>query len=63
MDKNRAEVLRDEAYAKCRKGDHSWFDDTGFDGVGYKCERSFEVGDFGNIRKTYFTNPLPLLQL
>ena len=55
MDKNPVEALRDKAYAKCAKGDHSWFDDSRFEGVAYRYEHSDEVGDFGNVRKTYFT--------
>ncbi len=55
MNKNPVEVLRDEAYAKCVKGDHSWFEDSRLDGVAYRNEHSDEIGDIGNIRKTYFT--------
>ena len=53
--KNQVEVLRDEANAKCRKDDHSWFDDSRFEGIAYRCEHSDKVGDFGNIREMYIT--------
>jgi hypothetical protein len=42
--KNPIEVLRDESYAKCKKGDHTWFDNTRFNGLAYKCESFYEVG-------------------
>ena len=52
--KNPLEVLRDEAYARCKKGDHTWFDDIHFDGLAYRCEPSYEVGYFG-IEARHFT--------
>ena len=45
--KNPAEALQDEAYARCKKGDHAWFDDSRFDGLAYRCEPSYKVGTFG----------------
>jgi hypothetical protein len=49
------EALRDEAYAKCRKGDHSWFGDSRFDGLAYRCESFYELNDFGGIRTDHST--------
>lgn len=48
------ETLRDEAYAKCTKGDHSWFDDSRFEGLAYRCEPSYEVGYLGTIEARSF---------
>lgn len=30
--------LQEEAYALCRRGDHSWLDDARFDGIAYRSE-------------------------
>jgi hypothetical protein len=48
---NPIEILRDEAYAKCKNGDHSWFDDVRFQGLAFRCE-SNEAGYF--IKTCYF---------
>jgi hypothetical protein len=48
-------VLIDEASAKCKRDDHSWFNDERYEGIAYTYEHSDEVGDYGNIRKTSFT--------
>jgi len=50
-----AEALKDEAYARCKKGDHSWFDDTRYDGVVYRRESFYELNDFGGIRTDHST--------
>jgi hypothetical protein len=52
--KNPLEVLCEEAYARCKKGDHTWFDDSRFDGLAYRCEPSYEVGYIG-IEARQFT--------
>ncbi len=52
--RNLIKVLRDEAYSKCGKDDHSWFDDSRFEGIAYRCERSYEVGYFGNVETRGF---------
>lgn len=44
------EALKDEASAKCRKGDHSWFDDSRLEGLAYRRESFYELNDFGGIR-------------
>jgi len=48
--RNLIKVLRDEAYSKCGKDDHSWFDDSRFEGIAYRCESLCELNDFGGIR-------------
>lgn len=48
-------ALRDKAYAKCKRDDHTWFTDERYKDVAYRYEYSGEVGDFGNIRERNFT--------
>jgi hypothetical protein len=52
--KNPVGVLCDEAYARCKNGDHTWFDDSHFNGLAYRCEPSYEVGYLG-IEARHFT--------
>ncbi len=49
------EALKDEASAKCRKSDHSWFNDSRLEGIAYRCEPSYEVNPMGNIEARHFT--------
>jgi hypothetical protein len=50
----------DEPRAKCKKGDHSWFNDKCLEGVAYKCESlEHEHDSFGgtsakHLRKTCY---------
>jgi hypothetical protein len=46
--------LLEEAYAQCKKGDHTWCGDSRFNGLSYRCEPSYEVGYFG-IEAEHFT--------
>lgn len=49
--RNPIKMLREEAYSKCEKGDHSWFDNSRLEGLAYRRESSHhEHDDFGGIR-------------
>lgn len=52
--KNPIEALQDEAYARCKKGDHSWFGDNRLNGLAYRCEPYYEAGYLG-IEAKHFT--------
>lgn len=46
-------ALIDEAEDKCKKHDHSWFNDERFEDIGYKYKPSYEVNAYGrNVIET-----------
>lgn len=52
--KNRNRLISD-AHSKCKKGDHSWFNDERYKFVAYTYEYSDTKDNFGSTREKYFT--------
>jgi len=52
---NLEKVLLDEANAKCKNGDHSWFDDSRFEGIAYRYEHTDKVSTPGAVSAIYST--------
>jgi hypothetical protein len=52
---NPVQALLGEAYTKCKRSDHSWFNDERYKGVAYRYEHSDELGNYGDIRESDVT--------